>query len=210
MTNRKTRRTTVLLAALALAAGACGSSAQNDVDRISAAVADASAGFDSTVAPFTPDPIEWEYCVPPPVIADLDAAAFDTLASAGSRVSLASTERVGSVDVLTFDDPATVVEVVDLYDWYLNSRRECLASNAEADRILNGATDDREFSPIDIAGADAAFAATFSNRDGQVAYVDIAVASTGTGVITVSFTSEIGPTDPQVIEDIVAAGLSGS
>lgn len=210
MTISRISRTLIFLSTLAVAAAACGSGAQNDVDRISAAVVEASAGFDTSVAAFTPDPIEWEYCVPNPVVADLDVAAFDTLASAGSKVSLAANDRTGTVEVLAFDDPALVVEVVDLYDWYLSSRRECLASNAEADRILNGATDDREFARLDVAGADAAFSATFSNRAGHVAYVDVAVASTGTGVIVVSFTSESGPTDAQLIQEIVAAGLAAS
>lgn len=210
MTNLKQRRSTVLLAIAALMTAACGSATQNEADRISAAVVDASAGFDTAVTTYIPEPIEWEYCVPNPVVADLDVAAFDTLTSAGSKVSLTSNDRTGTVEILMFEDPELVVEVVGLYDWYLASRRECLASNEEADRILNGATDDREFTPLEVAGADAAFAATFSNLAGQVAYVDIAVASTGTGVIVVSFTSESGPIDPEVLEEIVAAGLAAS
>lgn len=198
------------VAALAIAVAACGTGSGNAADRISAAAVEAASGFEATVAAFTPDPIEWEYCVPPPVVTDLDVRQFDTLPAAATKVTLQGSDRSGVVEVLAFDDPATVVEVVGLYDWYLGSRRECLASNAEADRILNGATDDREFTPIDVAGADAAFAARFSNLAGQVAYVDIAVASTGDGVVVVSFTSESGPTDPTILQEIVSASLAAS
>ena len=198
------------LAALALTVIACGSGPGNTADRISAAAVEAAPDFVASVAAYTPDPIEWEYCVPPPVVADVDVQNFDTLPAAATKVTLQGDDRSGIVEVFVFDDPAVVVEVVDLYDWYLGSRRECLASNAEADRILNGATDDREFTPIDVTGADAAFATRFSNLSGQVAFVDIAVASTPDGVIVVSFTSEVGPTDVAVLREIVSASLAAS